>query len=467
MSEKTVTFHTTTEENDAPDEDLPLSGDGGPVPTSELETAKILIVDDVEINREVIGAFLRSHGFHNLTFANDGRSALSRVLQGDIDLLVLDLAMPEMDGYAACEAIRANPAISSLPIIVQTMLDQPAQRSMAFDVGATDLVSKPINRTELIARVRIHLERQRLIADLSAYQQRVSQDLAVAREMQNALLPRQTLLDSIFQQTEVQVVGALQQCTELGGDMWGTRAIDSDRVAIYTVDFSGHGISSALNTFRLQSILDEHSQIADDPSRLLCAVNKSLCDMLTPPHFATMIYGVINKKAGQFDYAASASVSPATLNLIGHSATLSRSEQATTDIKEGTEWGDGSGLPLGISKSAFYETRRLTLTPGHMLLLVSDAFVETPVFNSAKTHMCDPTDKNGAVEDAPLDGNDAFLYLANAAVASISKNRPEGQGTAQDARGIVQHFPQSMLAQLKAASNAPLADDATIVAAMI
>ena len=81
--------------------------------------------------------------------------------------------------------------------------------------------------------------------------------------------------------------------------------------------------------------------------------------------------------------------------------------------------------------------------------------------------MCDPTDKNGAVEDAPRDGNDALLYLANAAVDSISKHRPEGQGTRQDARGIVQHFPQSMLAQLKAASNAPLADDATIVAAMI
>ncbi|WP_287447206.1 response regulator, partial [Thalassospira sp.] len=81
-------------------------------------------------------------------------------------LIILDIIMPKLDGYAVCKAVRADPAFAKTPIIAQTALEENEGRTRIFDDGATDLILKPLNKAELIARTKIHLENRLLVQQL-------------------------------------------------------------------------------------------------------------------------------------------------------------------------------------------------------------------------------------------------------------------------------------------------------------
>jgi len=154
-----------------------------------IRHSRILVVDDNRVNRHLLMAVLQRAGFPNVGMAEDGIDALARIGEGAPDLILLDLMMPRMDGFEVCRQVRANPAWKDLPILVQSSLSGSEDRKHAFSAGATDFVTKPINATELLSRVRIHLENQALLRDLQGYRSRRQTELALARSMQERLLP--------------------------------------------------------------------------------------------------------------------------------------------------------------------------------------------------------------------------------------------------------------------------------------
>jgi adenylate cyclase len=114
--------------------------------------AKILVVDDVPANLRLLGAFLAPHGYDVIT-ATDGQAALEVVEAASPDLVLLDVLMPRMDGYAVCRRLREREETAVLPVIMVTS-STGQERMKAIEAGADDFVTKPFDQRELLTRVR-------------------------------------------------------------------------------------------------------------------------------------------------------------------------------------------------------------------------------------------------------------------------------------------------------------------------
>lgn len=116
----------------------------------------ILIVDDITNNLKLVGKILDDVGY-NTTFATSGFQALNRLKYNKIDLILLDLMMPEMDGLEVCQVIKHDPELQEIPIIFLTASYEEEKLIRAFELGAVDYITKPFIKNELLARVKTHL----------------------------------------------------------------------------------------------------------------------------------------------------------------------------------------------------------------------------------------------------------------------------------------------------------------------
>jgi len=117
---------------------------------------KILIVDDITENIQVVANVLRDEGY-NLSYAKNGKTALERLEKVDFDLILLDVMMPEMDGFEVCDKLKANPRTNEIPIIFLTGKADTRSIVEGFKRGGVDYITKPFNAEELKVRVQIHI----------------------------------------------------------------------------------------------------------------------------------------------------------------------------------------------------------------------------------------------------------------------------------------------------------------------
>jgi len=151
---------------------------------SELLNASILIVDDQEANVMLLELMLRNEGYTNITTTQDPRQVAGLHADQQFDLILLDLQMPEMDGFEVMEALKKDKADSYLPVLVLTA--QPAHKLRALQAGAKDFVSKPFDFVEIQTRIRNMLEVRLLYRKLNDYnlllEQKVLERTAELRE---------------------------------------------------------------------------------------------------------------------------------------------------------------------------------------------------------------------------------------------------------------------------------------------
>jgi DNA-binding response OmpR family regulator len=117
------------------------------------EQSTILIVDDEPAGREALEGVFFSQGY-KLLFAENGQQAYDRALEGTPDVILLDVMMPNMDGFEVCRKMRAHPLLQEVPILIVTALDDRDSRLKGIEAGADDFITKPFDRVELRARVR-------------------------------------------------------------------------------------------------------------------------------------------------------------------------------------------------------------------------------------------------------------------------------------------------------------------------
>src|SRR5438270_4732735 len=131
------------------------------LPVHDHNTHDILVVDDVDTNRLLLRTYLAAKGY-TVREAGDGQEALDLIRESPPDLILLDVMMPGLTGYDVCQQLRDMPGGDLIPVIMQTSLEGVEAKQRAADAGTDDFISKPIDGTELIIRVRSLLPIKRL-----------------------------------------------------------------------------------------------------------------------------------------------------------------------------------------------------------------------------------------------------------------------------------------------------------------
>jgi DNA-binding response OmpR family regulator len=131
-----------------------------PAPAAEARPARILIADDNPQGVELLEAYLGGTDY-DIETAADGEETLRKVRSWKPDLLLLDVMMPKISGFEVCKRLRADPATRDLAVLMITALDQPSDVDRAVEAGTDDFLTKPINKAELLLRVRAALKSRR------------------------------------------------------------------------------------------------------------------------------------------------------------------------------------------------------------------------------------------------------------------------------------------------------------------
>ena len=378
--------------------------------TISLADSRVLIVDDTEFNRKSLSLLLVRSGIRNLEFAVDGVDGLAKTDSFRPDLILLDVAMPNMDGLEMCRQVRASPRHGDLPILFQTALDSDEEQVACFKAGGSDFISKPIKPGECISRVRHQLERRKLFLDLTVFRERVEKELRHAHAMQMSLLPEPRRVATIGAAHGLGIASHFETSSELGGDLWSVFELDQHRVGFLIVDFAGHGITAAINTFRLHTLFERIPARELEPAEWLGELNAALKEVLPTGQFATAFYCVLDKRTDVLTFAGAGAPNP----ILGAGGQLTLL--------------DSSGMLLGISRRAKYQTQQVALPPGGFLVLYSDALIE-----------CRDTEGVAYGQDKVLES-----------VRSVAANRP-----ADPAEALLQPF--------FARVPRPLRDDLTLI----
>jgi sigma-B regulation protein RsbU (phosphoserine phosphatase) len=195
----------------------------------------------------------------------------------------------------------------------------------------------------------------------------MSAELELARKMQEGIMPMAQQIKNIEDQYGCIIEHHFQMSSELGGDFWGVSQIDESRFRVFTVDLVGHGVSAALNTFRVHAFMAEIPAQNYSPAAYLSALNSKLTNILGDDQFATMFYGIIDISANTLTYAGASTPDP-----------VFGSTQPGIKIEIGT----GIGLPLAVLDGASFDDHVVSFGPDNFVFLYSDALIECDRMNA-------------------------------------------------------------------------------------
>jgi DNA-binding response OmpR family regulator len=132
------------------------------VSSTALQAYTILIIDDDLVNLKMLVDHLETQGFRILV-SQDGESGLRRAKYAQPDLILLDVILPDIDGFELCQQLKADETTKGIPVLFMTVLTLPEDKVKAFAVGGVDYITKPVQWEEVLARVTTHLQIRELI----------------------------------------------------------------------------------------------------------------------------------------------------------------------------------------------------------------------------------------------------------------------------------------------------------------
>lgn len=360
--------------------------DAGPEGRVEVSDIRVLVVDDSRAQRHILAMYLHRWGFDVLEAAT-AEQALALCSTERVDIVISDWMMPGLSGVELCKQFRALPRESYGYFILLTSKSEKSEIADGLEAGADDFVPKPVSRDELRARLRAGqrilgmqaelVEKNRVIAanmdELQKLYDSLDRDLMEARKLQ------QTLVRERYREFGPASVSLMIRSSgHVGGDLVGSFQIDADRVAIYSVDVSGHGVASAMMTARLAGYLSGTSpdqniafhqtsdgrRIARRPALIAEAFNRLMLEEIQVEQYFTMVYAELDLTTGQGRLVQAGHPHPLILRADHRMERLG-----------------GGGLPIGLIPDASYEDSPFTLSPGDRLFLMSDGLTECPGLN--------------------------------------------------------------------------------------
>lgn len=348
----------------------------------------VLVVDDSRAQRHMLTMQLRRWGYR----VSDSESALSALeicAAQDVDIIISDWMMPGLTGLEFCRRFRDLGRERYGYFILLTSKSEKTEIADGLEAGADDFLAKPVSGSELRARLRAGERMLAMQAELLAKNRIVARTLAELQELYDSL-DRDLIEARKLQQTLVRdrqrdygwakASLLLRNSGRVGGDLVGSFRVDEDRVAVYAIDVSGHGVASAMMTARLAGFLTgaspdqnlafqkgpDGSQALLPPHEVAERFNRLMLEEIQAEQYFTMVFAVADRVAGTLSLVQAGHPHPVLLRSSGRVIRL----------------GQG-GLPVGLLPDATYETCSIPIAPGDRLVLVSDGITECPCLSGA------------------------------------------------------------------------------------
>lgn len=229
---------------------------GGP---AAQVAARLLVVDDNEMNRDLLSRRLRRLG-HEVAVAVDGREALAMLAQAPVDLVLLDIMMPELNGYEVLTRIKGDAGLRHVPVIMISAVDDMASVVRCIELGAEDYLPKPFDPVLLKARVGACLEKKRLHDQAARHARSLERELEIGREIQAGFLP-----DVLPQPAGWQIAACFHPARQVSGDFYDAFPLPGGELVMLVVaDVCDKGVGAALFMALFRSLFRAVASQEDD-----------------------------------------------------------------------------------------------------------------------------------------------------------------------------------------------------------
>jgi phosphoserine phosphatase RsbU/P len=319
---------------------------------TQVDQKTVLVVDDAPANIQIVNSILKD--IYKIRIATNGSKALELVKVTPLpDLILLDVVMPEMDGYEVCTRLKLDPETRDIPVIFLTGQTEVEDETKGFDVGAVDYIHKPFSPAVVKARVQTHLALRGIRQQLAQQLLTIQKELETARQIQLSILP-----STVPKIAGLDIAARYVPMTSVAGDFYDFIVVDEEHIGVLVADVSGHGMPAALIASMIKIAFSSQVSHAADPALVLLGLNEALCGKFEH-HFVTAAYVFIDVQNRTLTYAGA-----------GHPPLLLWGPEGVRSVEE-------NGLFLGKFSFATYTSTKLPLTPGDRILLYTDGIPET------------------------------------------------------------------------------------------
>ena len=303
---------------------------------------------------------------YKIMAATNGEQALKAARSiSPPDLVLLDVMMPEMDGFEVCRQLKKDSETRDIPVIFVTAMGQEEDETKGLELGAVDYITKPIGPAVVEARVRAHVALRRKVVELrDAYQiiesqrARMQDELNIAHDIQMSMLPLD--FPPFPHRNEFSIFAKLIPAREVGGDLYDFFFVDDDHLCFCVGDVAGKGVPAALFMAVTRSLFKATAKEDASPASIMTRVNDELSDRNESCTFVTVFFGILNLETGEFRYTNA-----------GHNPPFIRHANGTI-----TRLDERHGPIIGAMPELQYTEGKRVLDCSDVLLVYTDGVTE-------------------------------------------------------------------------------------------
>jgi len=350
---------------------------------------KILVIDDSRTNLIMLRHILENAGYDVIT-ADSGKEALKKINEYQFHCILLDIEMPEMNGFDVINKLKQMPGICDIPVIFLSAREDEKDIIEGFEAGAVDYITKPYSSKIVGVRVKSQVKLYSTIKSLATAQADIIKQISNA---QNELLKK----PEDFKYANFSVY--YQSLHAAGGDIYDIIKISDKKIGYFVGDFAGHQISTAFLTSSIKALLTQNCNNMTSPKESMSILNSVLCEIMKPGQYLTACYAELNTETNEL-----------TVVNMGHPPLVALLSHAKN------EFMGRNGDLLGAFPDAFYQEDKIKLIGGDRLILYTDGLIEGDKVWSANTKIL--REKANLIKDKNRD--DFIDSLLDATSASRS-----------------------------------------------
>jgi len=315
---------------------------------------RILCIDDSKLNRAFIIKILSPLNMA-VDEAENGIAGLEMIKRNSYDLILLDIIMPEMDGFEFLKEFSRDAREQFIPVILMTGLDDLNSKIKGLSTGADDYLLKPLNEQELIARVLSLLRLKNANTELFEKNMLIKKELEAAKKIQRYIVP------SDFSFIDYpSISGIYKPIEDIGGDFFDCYKIDNNRSAFLIADVTGHGIPAALTMTMAKMLFSMSAPKFSGANELMREINRQMKGTLLDTQYVTAFYLIYDQNSKKLSYTNA-----------GHTRALYYRESKNQVLAL-----DSFGWFIGISDDCEYEEKSMNVARGDRLFIYTDGITE-------------------------------------------------------------------------------------------